>query len=544
MKKLILLFSLVVTFTKPMAQTVVKTIPGVLINNIYQSTGAVDIAPNGSSVLIKGNENNLIINLEKGTLTKASNKLPLVSRDHHYSFQNTDVTDERPDAPMYWTRGIRIRGLLNDTILRTIINDHHIFGFDDQGRMIGTRISFTKNFREITGMRGLYIMDRNTGAELQTLRSDTLFTSGWLTKDGSRMTVALQKAYVALEKGRSDIDVFPTNGDPKVSIVLDHSATAYGMFSTDENYIYQRDELASGFTLKAYDRRTGKKAAEKNFTEEVKQQILVAFYNDHIYRFDRKTSTAYEDEIRNGNFETLRTWQAAPGFALPDGQRWHMGVSKGTALFFVPANIEQAEKGGTSANTASLLQLNTGKVSFRVAPFFNRSSEIAAKQAAEKLASEEAYARVAKEREQAQKDAEAKKQALCKTRWGTTEFNKGVTRTWGIFNVILESYDCDKDRYRFWIPKQDADKYNVIAGKYETDNGDNFRMAGYKLAKQYYTCSECDGDGYLEVTVYTTKTKDLPWGYFSGIETKKITTTSTRQQKFCNHCDGRGVILK
>ncbi len=281
MKKIVLLIIAVAFAPVAFAQLPVKTIPGVLIHNIYlKGAQTVNISTTGNTVLFRANSGFVMINLEKGSVSETSKSLDHVSQDHRYSFENGNVNDLRAEAPAYWTRGIKVRGLFADTALKTIINEHHIFGFDDQGRMIGTRISFTKNLNEIWQMRGLYILDRNTGSELQTLRTDTFFTAGWLSPDGSRIHASVQKSYVALEMGRLDIVVLPFDGSPAVNISFDQSPSHYGMLDADENYIYQGNDSQSGSGLVAYDRRTGKKTANKNFNEEVKRQMLFAFYNN------------------------------------------------------------------------------------------------------------------------------------------------------------------------------------------------------------------------------------------------------------------------
>jgi len=62
--------------------------------------------------------------------------------------------------------------------------------------------------------------------------------------------------------------------------------------------------------------------------------------------------------------------------------------------------------------------------------------------------------------------------------------------------------------------------------------------------KQYYTCPTCKGTGSEEITVTKTRVKELPQGYFDGIQTKSIRTTTTTEKQGCRTCRSCGMILK
>jgi len=110
--------------------------------------------------------------------------------------------------------------------------------------------------------------------------------------------------------------------------------------------------------------------------------------------------------------------------------------------------------------------------------------------------------------------------------------------------VVLEGYDCDKKEYIAWRPRQGNDIYSdppitKVRGL-TTFLSDKLEPS----VKQYHTCEECNGTGQILVTTTTTRTKELPWGYFSGIETKSIRTTTKEELKTCNVCKGSAIVLK
>jgi hypothetical protein len=110
--------------------------------------------------------------------------------------------------------------------------------------------------------------------------------------------------------------------------------------------------------------------------------------------------------------------------------------------------------------------------------------------------------------------------------------------------VILEGYDCNKHEFIAWRPRQ----ANDIAGKPDMTQVRGLpTFLGDKLSpsvKQYETCAECNGTGKVIVTTSTTRTKELPFGYFSGIETKSIRTTTKDEVKSCSKCKGLAIVLR
>jgi hypothetical protein len=122
---------------------------------------------------------------------------------------------------------------------------------------------------------------------------------------------------------------------------------------------------------------------------------------------------------------------------------------------------------------------------------------------------------------------------------------KGRTYMYKGSAVILEGYDCDKKQFIAWRPKQGNDDYSVLP--MTKIKGGGTILLSDKLepsVKQYHTCDACNGTGKILVTSTTTRTKELPWGYFSGIETKSIRTTTKEEMKTCGICGGTAIVLK
>lgn len=134
------------------------------------------------------------------------------------------------------------------------------------------------------------------------------------------------------------------------------------------------------------------------------------------------------------------------------------------------------------------------------------------------------------------------KEEECQQKIYEAQQSRGTTYHYHNVLVIMESYNCEKDEYTMWRPKQGEDAFSVpmMQKIYVKPEFGRFVPA----LKQYRRCDKCDGTGEITVVNVTTKTKELPWGYFSGIETRKTTTTTQKSTLFCKKCGGPGVILK
>jgi hypothetical protein len=115
----------------------------------------------------------------------------------------------------------------------------------------------------------------------------------------------------------------------------------------------------------------------------------------------------------------------------------------------------------------------------------------------------------------------------------------GKTYTSASGRYVFSGADYENEKLIFYDPA----KSNNDSGYLIKDN-----LAGawvWQLStKQFHSCQACQGTGQTSYIESTTKVKELPWGYFSGIETKSIRTTEITKYKACDRCAGTGIILE
>lgn len=509
---------------KPAGSPATPVQPKTITGKWVTSVSDFKASPDGNYYAI-GYNPIYLIDVQKGTVREIPSGWSL-SNDLRYRYTTGHFPDTRAgQQPNTIAYAIKVAGVFADTAERTVflstdsLKVNRLLAVDGQaGRIL---VSHDPSMGE---WAGFHLLDLKTGKLVKTLRQDTFYASrvGPITIANMNYIVFERRVILPLDSG--DLAVIRADG-------------YFNGEMADDNYIYMLP-LRGNNDLIAYDRRTGETAATHSFPSTAERQMLYAFFNNRVYRHDRSAATVYEEEVRGNNFVQVASYKV-DGFSAPAGQFWKMVVRKGPSVMFLPASIDPAEAGGLEANTATLIALSTGKTDFTISPFYVRTASILAKQQADKKASDERWA--------AHQAEEAKKKAdKCKAAWGNADFNRGITRLWGVLEkryVILESYNCEKDQYRIWQPDKD-DMVVRLWGKYNIVSGAEFRASSKMGDKQYETCGDCDGDGTYEVTEYTVKTKDLPWGYFSGIETKSIKTTSTTREKFCDRCKGKGVVLR
>ena len=134
------------------------------------------------------------------------------------------------------------------------------------------------------------------------------------------------------------------------------------------------------------------------------------------------------------------------------------------------------------------------------------------------------------------------KEEECQQKLYDTQQGRGGTYFYNNDLVIMESYDCATDLYTMWRPRQGNDGNMEPKGKRIQVRPEWGRWSPAVL-KKYHRCSECAGEGDVLLVTYDTKTKDLPQGYFSGVQTTKTTTTKKTTKQSCHKCNGLGWLL-
>lgn len=131
----------------------------------------------------------------------------------------------------------------------------------------------------------------------------------------------------------------------------------------------------------------------------------------------------------------------------------------------------------------------------------------------------------------AQKRREAQAQtAACMAKINKNGIDLGVTVTDGQFVGYVSDVDCDKETLTIVNPGSKL----VYGGSPEKRTVQMYDFTTWRRHKlQYRTCSRCNGTCGETQTSTTSKTKELPFGYFSGITT---TVTKTTTQTYWAHC--------
>ncbi len=514
-----------------------KIISGVFIYDILQSNYH-KVSSSGNSVALKrGSYQYVFYDIKNGKMIQADKGLPEVSSDHRYLFESRSFVvrkNERDQSRWAWQ--IKSIGISSDTIMRTLVADYYALDIDEKGNFIATKIWYDSSESHLSGMKGVYKIDRITGKPLQTLRDDTLF----ICKDRSGCPffgMYLQKNYLAFSTKTytQSIDIYPFGETRKITI----PGHSYHTVKADSLILFTIGDSTLDYRhITAFDIRTGQLLAHKRIDRpSYTGQLFQSGGNKmYILQYGRMIEELTPEKT---GFTTTKTWDIALSLGLSKDQFWDFTVLKGPSFFVAPASMTKGEAGGVEANTAHFLQGISNKVTFQVYPFYNRTPQDVAKHEKDLKAQNDFLAKI-----RAEKDSLAHPERYCHHFWNTQKHRRGLTIFWGGAYYIMADYDCKNDEYKIWRPSQ---LYNgnghLMAAQYVMVSGGEFRSGNYSTSKFYQTCTECEGDGTYEVTVYTTKTKDLPWGYFSGIETKKITTTSTTMKMQCKKCLGNGVEL-
>lgn len=517
-----------------------KILPGIYTYDVSVSDDHRPVCVSGNSIALqRGTYAYVLFDLQKGSIQQEDKHLLKISSNHRYLFQSLQYTVRSPgDGKTRNGWQIRSAGIDTDTALHTLITDHLPLDIDEKGNILVSAIWYDSTTWYWNGLKGLYKIDRTTGKLLQTINEDTIFVCR--ERNGcANLGFYLQKNYFAFSSKTYNqaIDIYPLNGSKKAGIPVHNYKQAYA----DSSIIFTIADSTNDIKrITAFDVRNGQQLAQMTSSKPMYTEQLYGVAANKMYILQAASGIIEEWSIIKGVFTNTKNWDLFADLGLPKDQRYHFFVVKGPSFFVVPYKMDKAEAGGFAANTAHFFNGTSKKTGMQVFPFYNRTPNDVAIQAKIK---EEMDARVAKYK--AEQDALAHPEKYCHLNWNTEKWRKGITIKWGGGFYIMADYDCSKDRYKLWQPTQLYEgNGHYMPAKYETVSGTGFRAGNYYSSQQYKTCAACEGDGTYERTVYTTTTKELPWGYFSGIETKKISTRSTTSTQTCSACMGNGVVLQ
>lgn len=109
------------------------------------------------------------------------------------------------------------------------------------------------------------------------------------------------------------------------------------------------------------------------------------------------------------------------------------------------------------------------------------------------------------------------------------------------FIGVLKDIDCTKGIVYIVQPGYTNKPYSSKTIQVSLSN---YHYHWEKHQEQYYSCTRCGGEGGDYVTETESKTKELPFGYFDGIQTTSIKVTTKRYMRYCNKCKGTGLALE
>jgi hypothetical protein len=141
--------------------------------------------------------------------------------------------------------------------------------------------------------------------------------------------------------------------------------------------------------------------------------------------------------------------------------------------------------------------------------------------------------------------AELRREAVAKTTACMQKLDKnkialGITVTDGRFVGYVSDVNCDDETVTIVDP---GDQIFYRPVEKRTVSMYDF-VQWRRHPKQFRTCSRCNGTCGETQTHTTSKTKELPFGYFSGITTTITKTKTETTWVKCNQCKGTGVSLE
>ncbi|MFT3677782.1 MAG: hypothetical protein QM781_17955 [Chitinophagaceae bacterium] len=122
---------------------------------------------------------------------------------------------------------------------------------------------------------------------------------------------------------------------------------------------------------------------------------------------------------------------------------------------------------------------------------------------------------------------------------------KGVTVAGQVNNKLVVGRLGDIDCTKGIVYITEPGYVNVFnSGKTVQVSLTHYRHYWKKHSEQYYSCTRCGGAGGDYVTETESKTKELPFGFFEGIQTTSTRTTTKRYMRYCSKCKGTGLALE
>jgi hypothetical protein len=424
--------------------------------------------------------------------------------------------------------GAVLARLEDDNPVKVFIDTNFIVGMNLQNQLI-VSTAWKSNGR-LGGLKGLRLLDPRTFNELKVLRTDTILRT---VPDMYLPRIWFNSTYTALlrqkEIGQSPTMVYPFDSDS----VVECESITYNRRPqqlVDQHYLYENTD--SG--LNVYSIHSGRKlylvpgnpaTADRPWT--YRHHVALAG-NGRLYRYDQEKKTVYDEQVTDTGLRRLKTYPLSADNQkfLSDGQSYFVAAA-GPSMIFTP---RVRKDGDVPENVGYVLHLPSGKLSLRIAPFFNPDTAFLAHEA--KVREEN---RTWPQRKAAweQKQCDEKLKRLGVSIGSNVESDKSAG--------IVRSYDCAKDYYTLWIPT------HLQQGGYDTSvriDGATFATTWKPSKLKWVDCFECKGGGYIHVTVKREYTKEVPQGYFSGITTT-VTKTETEKGGYpCQKCHGTGKVRK
>ncbi|MEP7164588.1 MAG: hypothetical protein ABI741_07835 [Ferruginibacter sp.] len=568
MKRLtfIFLLLLICIFPAKAQDAAIKTIPGVFTTDHWDSDWKVmQVTPDGHAVLFQVGSKCYILLPKEGRLNMVEQYWPMngehecrISPDHSLSYQNSpNICDGRglygsmsptlaPNAKNY----VAVLSRLTDIKPLKVFSDtNFIVGINKQNQLIVSS-AWTREHR-LTGLKGLRLLDPKTFNTLKVLRTDTLYNN--TAQDPINQPVFLfNSTYTAListyfvSGDYIGINIFPFGSDSIIRGGTIRQQT-WHYPTADEHYIYAADKDS----LLVYSMHTAKllyKTVYATATSKPAYNYRRCLYtlagNGHLYRYDREQSAVYEEEVTPDALRTVKTYPLHFDNTLPfptGNQRYQMAACAGPSLLIIPRNRVDDN---VPENAAFVIDLPSGKMTLRIAPFFNINAAQLEREA-KYFANEAAYNAKSEADMKAAKKAEADaalqaRYADCERILAEAKMKIGTYYPMGALVYKNEPGHSCRIGYAIWGFDCDTKHFTAAGlGTYDADAD----KSSYRLCElgPYGICPECNGHPLSSSSEYI---KDDSWHQtnFNVYKRdpnalKKVNVTTT-----CKYCKGKGVV--